>query len=547
MWVLLLVTVSVAFYAVTIDRSSYLYILRADEGYGFSAAVRTASGQIPQKDFSYAYGPIMPFVYAVSFKLLGVSLYAMRATWALLYTVSVVLFYGIARQILPALPSATAAICLVGQLHPPLYSYNHVGLVIAVQAALLLAMRLLVEPGRLRLWAALSAMFTLAFLIKFNEGLAVIAFLSAGFGLWLTRKGIGLPNRKVFMLRWLAVCTVPVLLFAAVTFGLNYQLTAAEFWRNFPVLPEYHASVGGYQFVLRLLTSPVHLKMDGASAWKWWSLWYENYVLAVLASLAAGIAALLCLGAFFAFRLRDSMSGDTWNAVLLGCCVLALYHEFYLTGNHWATPMYLGFAVVFGVWLVYRLAAPLPAVRYAALALLFGVSAASCVTYYMVGRMYFSQYDLSLQRARIRSSSDSDASTVQQVVDYIQHTTPAGTAMAAFPHDSLLLHLAGLPNGLRDDDYQWMLFPTEDSDAQLTAELKRKQISRLLISNFVGFRGRKLMFFGQDYLPQTYQYILSAYHPVQTFDNGLSGYAVTYYESNTSGSAAVAALNGAQK
>ena len=67
----LLVIGSALFYAATYNRSSYSYILRADEGVSFATAVRVTQGFIPQHDFPSYYGPVMPYVYGAAFKAFG--------------------------------------------------------------------------------------------------------------------------------------------------------------------------------------------------------------------------------------------------------------------------------------------------------------------------------------------------------------------------------------------------------------------------------------------------------------------------------------------
>ncbi len=49
--ILMLVILAAVFYAATYNRSSYNYILRADEGVAFATAVRVTQGFIPQHDF----------------------------------------------------------------------------------------------------------------------------------------------------------------------------------------------------------------------------------------------------------------------------------------------------------------------------------------------------------------------------------------------------------------------------------------------------------------------------------------------------------------
>jgi hypothetical protein len=119
---------------------------------------------------------------------------------------------------------------------------------------------------------------------------------------------------------------------------------------------------------------------------------------------------------------------------------------------------------------------------------------------------------------------------VAEVAGFLEQTTPPEQPMAAFPHDALLMYLAGRKNAMRDDDYQWMLFPTHESDLEIVNELAEKKVPRVVISNFVGIRHGSPAFFGRDYLPETFKYIREHYGLVKTFGANPRGYQVQYLE-----------------
>jgi hypothetical protein len=536
----ILVVAAVVFYALTINRSEYLYILRADEGYSFAAAVRTGQGLVPQKDFSYAYGPLMPYVYAAGFKLFGVSISTMRGIWAAAYIGSLILFYLLGRQVIPRTGAFILAFSLIGQIHTPLYSYNHVGLVIGIELQLLALMSLIRAKRKARWLYLFGVLFLIELFIKFNEAIAVFAFLSVAAALWFlfqkdeSANGTLLGRGRV-VASWCATGFVPLAAFGLVTFWLNHGLSQEQVLRNFPILPEYHASIGGYQYVWKVLARPFHLPISRNAGWRWYGIWYDNYYYAIIITLLAGISAGIALFLFsLSKRLRSRMTHEQWNGIFLGAVSIAVYHEFFLTGNHWSTPMYLGFSSLFLFWIVFSVARQHPAIWKGLGTFIMVVSVASNLVYLGLSRRYFSDYFLNLQRANIYSSSDSDSVVISQVVRYLQSNTPPDAMLAAFPHDSLLIHLSERRNALRDDDYQWMLFPSALSDGEVCDELDRSQVRGVLISNFMGFKRGKFVVFGVDYLTHTADYLHRHYHAVKTFPAGQSGYSVTYYERNDS-------------
>ncbi len=539
---LLLVVAGALFYAATYNRSSYEYILRADEGVSFATAMRTVQGFVPQRDFPSYYGPVMPYVYAAAFKLFGGSLAVMRAFWAFLNVLSVLLLFRIARHLLPTWMAFLAAVLVIGQQHPPLYTYNHIGLVLAIEGILLLMLRAMSKGAPKYFKWALTALLLLALLIKFNEALVVLVVIVVFLWiskLWIRRSGStgqlppAIPLRDVVIPGALAI-----VIFAAITFALNAGLTQAEFMRNFPLLPQYQASIGGYKYVSLVLSIPFRTPWAKMTAHRWYILWYENYVFAMLASFVLGIFFLIAAAQFFFPRTyRRTIDLVRWKSVLVLAVAAATYHEFFLTGNHWSTPMYIGLCLVAIVSFIWHALAGFPRLRYVPLLALLCVCLVSDAFYIDVVHRKYSAFYLDSPRARIYSSDDSDAPLVSEVVEFLEHNSNQQASIAAFPHDALLIYLAGRRNALRDDDYQWMLFPTEQSDDEIVREIETKKVSEVLISNFVGIRHGQPVFFGRDYLPHTFNYLQEHYRLVKTFGDNPRAYQVQYLRLDDAGDA----------
>jgi hypothetical protein len=531
---LLLLIGGTLFYAWTYDRSTYAYILRADEGVSFAGAIRAMQGSIPQKDFPY-YGPVMPYVYGGALKVFGTSIAVMRAFWAFLYVISVLLFFQIGRKVLPNWVAFAVAAMVIGQLHTPLYTYNHIGLVLAIQGMLLLVLSAMPDGPPRYFGVTFAGLLLLAMLIKFNE--AIVAFMAVVIFLWICHlyrhdlsarypATIRVPLREVLVPGMLSL-----LLFVAVTIILNARLTKSEFLRNFPMLPQYQASVGGYKYVALLLSIPFKTPFRQVTARDWSVLWYDNYVFAILASFLLAILFVVTAVHFFCSReYRRGLDLCAWKSGLVLTLAVGAYHEFYTTGNHWSTPMYIGFSLLAISCVAWTGLASLPRTRYGLLVALLVVCATSDAYYVSMVRGDYSQFHLDVPRARIYSSMDSDAPVVRQVVEFLDETPDAGQSLAAFPHDALLIFLAGRHNALRDDDYQWMLFPTETSDDEIVQEIADKKVTHILLSNFVGIRHGEPVVFGRDYLTHTFQYLQDHYQVVKTFGSDLRGYQVEYLE-----------------
>jgi 4-amino-4-deoxy-L-arabinose transferase-like glycosyltransferase len=529
--IVLLVIGSALFYAATYNRSSYSYILRADEGVSFATAVRVTQGFIPQHDFPSYYGPLMPYVYGTAFKAFGASIALMRGIWAILCIASIVLFYRLGRHLLPPFAAFAAAAMLIGQQHTPLYTYNHIGFVLATQGILMMLLNGMSSKATGHFRLKMAALLLMALLIKFNEAFVVFVVVVVVLGVANWRREEN-PLTETPQTSWMIIPgTAAFAAFTLITAGLNIGLTKFQFLRNFPLLPQYQASIGGYQYVKFILTLPFRMGWHEMTARRWYFFWYENYVFSIIVSFIVGILVLFCTIRFFASsKYRKGLGPDSWKAILLAMIAVVVYHEFYLTGNHWSTPMYVGFSLVALTFLIWQGLSRFPLARTTVVAALLLLCVASDLYYVRVVYHTYSQFRIDEPRARIYSSADSDAPVVSSVVAFLESETPSGTSMAAFPHDASLLYLAGRQNAMRDDDYQWMLFPNEASDLEIARELDAKKVQRIVLSNFVGIRRGQPVIFGRDYLPETFKYIQTHYGVVKTFGANPRAYQVQYLE-----------------
>src|SRR3982074_2157220 len=86
-----------AFYA----WSAHYWIDPLDEGYFLDLADRVLRGQLPYRDFATYYTPGIFYLFALVFKLFGISLLPIRFLMAGLHAVCALLLYGLTRRVAP--------------------------------------------------------------------------------------------------------------------------------------------------------------------------------------------------------------------------------------------------------------------------------------------------------------------------------------------------------------------------------------------------------------------------------------------------------------
>jgi 4-amino-4-deoxy-L-arabinose transferase-like glycosyltransferase len=142
-----------------------------DEGYFLDMADRILRGELPYRDFTTYYTPGVFYLFALFFKLFGISILPIRLLMAGLRAVCALLLYGLTRRVAPW-PFAVLPFAVVAALdHWPIEPEPHPSWPAIVLC--LLTMEMVsrhLYSGRAR-WLALAGLTTgLAFLFKQNIG-----------------------------------------------------------------------------------------------------------------------------------------------------------------------------------------------------------------------------------------------------------------------------------------------------------------------------------------------------------------------------------------
>ena len=149
-----------------------------DEGLTLAAARRVAGGQVPYRDFLWAYGPAQPYLLAALWKLFGASLLHWRIIRVLTdAAVAVTAYWLVRRRAGPAL-SGLVWLAVAGEMAEP-RSANPFPLALL---AMLLALAVATGSGRHRIaWAA--GLIGLAAAFRFDFALYGLAATAVAFAL----------------------------------------------------------------------------------------------------------------------------------------------------------------------------------------------------------------------------------------------------------------------------------------------------------------------------------------------------------------------------
>ncbi|MBI3271970.1 MAG: hypothetical protein HYZ53_23455 [Planctomycetes bacterium] len=511
--------------------SDYQTVLAPDDhGWNLYAFWRVAEGEMPYRDFAWSYGPVMPYFYALGFKLAGVRIPTVLALHGGVLALGSLLLYFVARRVAgPGLSFLAGAV--VPSIGLVVHSYNHAGIVPLLLGALLAFLRSLEDPRRRVRWLALAAgLEVLAAGVLASMAAASMAALclsallvelysnsipGAGSAARLRR---GVQVSVGLGLAWLAGT---VLLYYAVLRGVPgphlrhcFGIHGGEIpYMGNPLWSMAHVWAG----LWRLATDPAH-----APTW-WWVVNRERVMAGLLpiAALGGGLVTLrLCL--------RRRVADPRGLAVLTLFLVTAFTsHQFLWTGGAYTLLWGPACGILpLTAWLFEAgLARCLPSDERGKKLRLLGtlLFAAACALATGLFRQIVpsSPQDrslyLPLERARVHGGNRELDKVLEDVTRYLEAETAPGEAVAVFPYAPLYLYLAARPSAVY---HLQTLLPgdlTDEDERSIIAAIEARHVRVVLFTNKVTALPER---FGEDFGLAITSYLAERFAPVAQFGDG---------------------------
>jgi hypothetical protein len=213
-----------------------------DEGLVLQAARRVAAGQVPYRDFTWAYGPAQPYLMAGLFKLFGVSLLDWRILRSLADAGVALMAYMLVRDRAPQPMALTAWLAVACEMAEPRNANPFPFALLAILVALWLTTTR--PPDRLPLitaavLTAVAAACRLDFAIYGAAALTVVLALRAGPRPALRYAGVTVGLTALVYLPF-AIIDGPGSLYHAL---VGVSLETGAYW-SLPFPLHYHAPAG---------------------------------------------------------------------------------------------------------------------------------------------------------------------------------------------------------------------------------------------------------------------------------------------------------------
>lgn len=497
----LVLTIVFAFIIAWPQHNYYPQLSQGDHGRDLYSAQAVLRGELPYKDFWWVYGPLMPYYYALFYKIGGGTIVGFLVGKIVLKVACAAFFYLAASSVMPAFAAFLAAMWFNQSQQDFFFTFNHIG-GIAAELAILWLLFSYIQQRQMRfLWACLPVAVVYC-LVKINFGLVSVAVivLTAALTDWLQRNpwndekkkwyfsAIVMAPAAVALVYWLLLKDLP---FYAVRQCMPYF--GDDQPHHFPpsmTIP--------YYFQQHLLTF-MHKPLD-------------TFMGVILHGSTLAVIAL--------FYLKKIQGEDRRRLVLclavLGAFFVLNFHEFVVSGVWYRTYWSLPFLFLFHFLMMSTAFAFLPMLLrrllWSVFAVIFFIG--GLAAFFSVGEQKTPARFLQGPHAKVYVSNEPQwTETVNAVDTFLNRQLKPGELFFALPYDDIYYYLAGLPSPTRQLIFFDHIKIPPEQEVEIIKELQSKNVQYVIMSNRIASSETGLGIFGKTYCPLISQYIAENFSP----------------------------------
>ncbi len=468
---------------------------QGDHGRDLYVFAQILNGQVPYLDFWWVYGPLMPYYYALFFKIFGMAIPSILIGKILLTVLAGTLIFFSLSRVIPALFAYMAALWF-WTFQPDFYfTYNHIGGVTCLMAFTFCLFLYVIRPRTKYLSFALFFIFLLS-LIKINFGLANLFALIIFYRLFDSFHRIPKTAGKQYLTQAAGII-VPLLLFA-IYYLLLYKLSFFEIRQCLPYMSgdqPYHSTLWktlyalGHAIVFNLLSTPA------------------NKIFAVFT------ISMIFLSLFKIF-FGKAAPEERKTMIIVFFLLVFLYfinlHEYLLSGvlyrSYWATPfstMLLFLIIGYGVK---DISLSLQKILFAALFVIIFLRFVDGVN--TIQNKKIPEQFLTHKRGRITSGNPENwFVTVERTMNFLQKEIPTQETFFALPYDPLYYYLADKKSPTRQLIFFEHINIPKEQERKIIKELEAHHTNWVVVSNRSWSAEKGLGVLGQTYCPLIGEYL----------------------------------------
>mgnify|MGYP003392864804 CR=1 FL=1 len=480
-------------------------LAQGDHGRELYAAQAVLRGEIPYKDFFWFYGPLMPYYYAVFFKLFGTQITSiLLGKMVLNIACGTLCFLAVCEIFSPAAAFAASLWWMCFQ-QDFFFTYDHVGGVTLILAGIWMHFAYIRHSRIGSAYAALGLVFLLG-LVKINFG--VIALLMTILIVNVFDRVRPVPFNKAKRSFYITALSVP-LAWLAIYRWMTYGLTVREIRECLPYLPGDEPN-NHFSFIQTI------------------PMLYHQYLHQIhLAPVLYAVALIIFICLLRDVQLFLVKKNDSPKKIQELFLIIYAALFYFLNLNEY---------LVSGVYYRSFWAQP-PGILLCAFIIIIALNKSSLFlkralwTFFVIICLFnikqnlneinafkTPEHFLGLPKAHVYIGNDPDwIQTVEQTTLFINRTLAKEDLFFALPCDGLYYFLTNKRSPTRQlIFFQHIKIPAEQ-EQRIIAELKKNQIKMVLLSSRQSTPEPGRGTFGKTYCPGLYNFIKNNFYPVAQF------------------------------
>ena len=499
------------------------FIAQGDHGRDLYCFKKTLSGALPYRDYSWVLGPLMPYYYALIFKIFGATIQSAVLGQNLLVLACGMTLFGICSIFLsPAIACACALCYWAFRGAEFFYTYVHISGTFHLLLVIYFLFNYLARPRLFYVIAGTLALILLM-LIRINIGLCALLVFFGALTLadHFKQDPLRGGKRLVYFFLSLFISSLVFLIYATLLSPLPDYVTQ----QSLPYLKSHRTDI--------VFTFGEALRLFGRTLLSnfWGTLPRQMFSLLLLVTTWQAVRELCKRKLPKEQKINLSLAmGSLWLLAVLNL------HEFIASGIFyrllWVLPAVT--ILVFFILEIGTRSLPTKAIRILLITVLFFVSFLTMVQYNLaIDQLKKSEYLFTYGKNRIYCLQEKDwKDVVVAASEYLKKNVPPDETFLALPFEPLYYFLTEKDSPTRQLIFFEHINIPPQQEEEILADLKRNRTTYILFSNrgtvpieaIKGVPGEVSIqagigIFGKDYGPLLYKYVEKNYHIVAIFGN----------------------------
>lgn len=470
-----------------------IFLNTGDHGRDLMSYLLSSQGYLPYIDYHWIYGPLMPFYYALLFKILGSSILTAITGWYVIFSLTLFVYFSILKKLFNPAVGCIVTILFTGFYGFFFHTFNHVAGTFLITLVLYFFIQYITE--KTTRYLVFTAIFLAVLgLVKLNIMLSL--FLCC-FSI------IAFINYKD-LIKFSAIVFLPQVFI----YGLFILLSPEHsFYSIFPYKSNLLTHGPDNLFVdlfkpLYIAPSIVNIK--------------NFFILAQYKIFYAKITYFILLIPALAGLVLAKKDNKSFSILLfLVIASILCNHEYLLVGNDyslrfWVLPIIL-LAVAFSLMLILERLDNIK-INVVLFVVVIYISVFGVLITFLCYQNSF--VNLNLERAKVQVYPPTTANLIYTTTLFIDQNTDPNDTILAIPYNSLYNFLSKRQSPSKINEFLYQTNLTTSQENKVIEDLQKNKTKLVLLSNMVSEKSLGTGIFGQTHAQKLAQYLKENYIPV---------------------------------